>query len=577
RRPDEVPSTAPVRGAPLYDDPALPATRADETPAAPHPELPDPFALMPWVDSFEPIALDPSAPARSPFRPLPLEKPKDVEVIAARSEAERLLRSRNVTSGDQARQAMQLLVQVPDDQRARVIDGLDQRSFENLIDRIPDSEKEQFAKLVESSQDPKRKLKLWAAMHVARANNDLDKYKGDFGSDDDRTDEQDEAKARYDRRSAGVASTKQEVDAEVARMLAKDKEGKLTLADVDDLRARKDLELNIEMKYNVNLVAETTARGDGSQVMWTKEELADTDATLARLPPSQVSGPKGVPTFIRRANRGITTKGGEYLGDHIDIYDNAHRQGPETENVDTFAHAVTHEIGHDVAADHHKAFEKFEKAAGWETVDDTRLAKEHVSSDKVAWLDRRRRRAQDESEVNLDITQDGKLYQPTDVKGKYYEVPVTAFPNKEEWRYGKTNPGEQFAEMYAKAVDEPQTIYNDFVAAPQQNAKQARAKAAQDQAAVKNAPSGSDADALRARAAESERAATEAERVAQQRDDEFSIMRNDVFHTDKAVAAAKERLRQAHAKPAEIAAFEARAAQVSTPEQVAELERQVKK
>jgi hypothetical protein len=42
--------------------------------------------------------------------------------------------------------------------------------------------------------------------------------------------------------------------------IAKDNEGKLTIGDIDELRGSKDLELQIEMKHNVNLQPETSDR-----------------------------------------------------------------------------------------------------------------------------------------------------------------------------------------------------------------------------------------------------------------------------------------------------------------------------
>jgi Na+-translocating ferredoxin:NAD+ oxidoreductase RnfC subunit len=54
-------------------------------------------------------------------------------------------------------------------------------------------------------------------------------------------------------------------------------------------------------------------------------------------------------------------------------------------------------------------------------------------------------------------------------------------------------------------------------------------------------------------------------------------MREDVFHTDKAVAIALERLKAKKASKAKLETFEQRAAVASTPEQIAYVENEAMK
>lgn len=68
--------------------------------------------------------------------------------------------------------------------------------------------------------------------------------------------------------------------------------------------------------------------------------------------------------------------------------------------------------------------------------------------------------------------------------------------------------------------------------------------------------------------------AMRAERAELQRGEEFRIMRSDVFGTDKAIAVAVERLKTKQVSAKVLGEFERRAARVSTPEQVAVLERE---
>ena len=66
------------------------------------------------------------------------------------------------------------------------------------------------------------------------------------------------------------------------------------------------------------------------------------------------------------------------------------------------------------------------------------------------------------------------------------------------------------------------------------------------------------------------------QRAVQQRGDQFAVMRNDVFHTDDATAAAKARL-QGRLDKNRLAEFEKQAAALSTPEQIATLEEKFRK
>jgi hypothetical protein len=66
------------------------------------------------------------------------------------------------------------------------------------------------------------------------------------------------------------------------------------------------------------------------------------------------------------------------------------------------------------------------------------------------------------------------------------------------------------------------------------------------------------------------------EKAQQQQGQEFAIMRNYVFGTDKAQTAAEARLHAAGFSPERLAEFRDRAAHLSTPEQIETLEHEVK-
>jgi hypothetical protein len=208
-----------------------------------------------------------------------------MQALGDRMEAERLLSSKDVTSGQEATRALEILLGQP-----TLVDKLSQRAFDNLIDRLSEDQRARMVPLVDASQDPKRKLKLWAAQHKGRALDDLRRYEANFGDpdSDEQTDAQAAAQRRYERRRRGVESTEVEVDKEVELLAAKG--DKLTVKDLDEVRARKDKELDVEIKHNINLVAEGRPREDAdkTRVVWSQAEVAQLDASLSKLPDQHV-------------------------------------------------------------------------------------------------------------------------------------------------------------------------------------------------------------------------------------------------------------------------------------------------
>jgi hypothetical protein len=96
----------------------------------------------------------PGAPAQST---LPLQKPGDVQATSDRLEAQRLLESNAITSGDDAIAALNLLLQLPANELTQVVDHLDDTAVSNLCDRLTDDQREKFAPLIDAAQDPKRR------------------------------------------------------------------------------------------------------------------------------------------------------------------------------------------------------------------------------------------------------------------------------------------------------------------------------------------------------------------------------------------------------------------------------------
>lgn len=567
----ETPARAAVR--------ELAASTALQTPSSPYapfaPDVgmgrPDPTALLDWVDdigpaasrvaggnllgfgqqSSAPIQLNPNAP-RKPVAPLPLTNEDDLKAHADRATAERLLTSKDLMSGARATEAMELLVSVPAAQRAKVIDGLDDTAFENLLDRVPEGDRERFDALVESSTNPKRKVRLWAEFHKSRANNDIAKHKGDVGKKGSRTDEQKQTLREHKRRETAAETTNTEVDVEVTELLERAKSGTLTLSEVDEMRTRKDLEYGIELEHNLNITAEAEPRPDGSRVAWSTPELEQVQASLSQLP--HLQGKKAFERIERAQSKNGETKGGQFFGDHIKIYDKAmtpaegySKNEPRTnvpdelrrkhgDMIGALEYTLTHEIGHGAEANKPEAFKKFKESAGW----------------------------------------------GADGKGGSPEIPTEEETGSRRWEYARGNAQEHFAEVYAKAVHAPEKVHADLVENPTRIATDARADVNQRRAAIARLKADPSADpaqlsAMSAELEPLEGEALAAENTAKQRTQQFNIMRNDVFGTDKAVGAAVSRLRVRNVGDDAIAEFEKNAAKVSTPDQVAALEQGVKR
>src|ERR1051326_3130044 len=183
-----------------------------------------------------PIRLDPNAPPPPPKSNAPLATGEDLDARAKKSLAQDLLKATSET-GENARKALGILLEIDDSRRGKMIDELDDTAFANLVERVPDADREQFTKLFGTPRAD-RKLLLWAEAHKSRAGNDVARLKGDAGKDaplhphkhrhgkvtwevDDDEKEQIEStytdaqklnRKKHERREAAVDSTKTEVD-----------------------------------------------------------------------------------------------------------------------------------------------------------------------------------------------------------------------------------------------------------------------------------------------------------------------------------------------------------------------------
>ncbi len=319
------------------------------------------------------------------------------------------------------------------------------------------------------------------------------------------------------------------------------------------MRKRKDLEYGIELEHNVNITAESAARPDGSRVAWSTPELEQVQASLSQIPEDHLHGKKAFERIERAQSKKGETKAGEFLGDHINIYDTAmipitgyskdepRKNVPDKlrrehgDMVGPLEYTLTHEIGHGLEITNPEAYKKFKTSSGWAA--------------------------------------DGKTGSP--------EIPTDEETDSRRWAYARGSEQEHFAEVYAKAVHMPHKLHGDLVENPTRIATTARAEANHQRNAIAKLKADPSSDKAKVQAMSEqletlERDATAAENTANLRHQQFNTMRNDVFGTDKAVGSAVSRLRSRKVGSAAIAQFEKRAAELSTPDQIAVLEQEVK-
>jgi hypothetical protein len=129
-------------------------------------------------------------------------------------------------------------------------------------------------------------------------------------------------------------------------------------------------------------------------------------------------------------------------------------------------------------------------------------------------------------------------------------------------------------------VHVPLQLHDELVVQPAAEAKKATDQVKLLKDAIADVERASAPDATRVAAMKSRLNVLEAEaaikvRAEQQRGDQFTVMRNDVFHTNVATDAASARLQAKGISPTAVEQFKQRAAAASTPEQVELLEREL--
>ena len=175
----------------------------------------------------------------------------------------------------------------------------------------------------------------------------------------------------------------------------------------------------MEQRYGLDLT-----RGKGGH--WTDEHLDILDESLGRLPREHVGHVQGIEI-------GGTENWGSFLHDQLWLSGHPDALGDSTRHPGTTSvlaehddpvkqleMTIAHEVGHGVHEHYAETVQRILDQAGW-TEDPENPA----------------------------------------------FIPEVPDEGNDTWVYGRTNPDDYFAEMYTKAVNVPETLYDDLVAEPQ--------------------------------------------------------------------------------------------------------------
>lgn len=536
-------------------------------------------------------------------------------------------------------QAVQVLNSLNPAQQKQALQKMGKEDFQRLLTSVPKDDRVAFESLYKCCPDPERKLLLWAEFHKSKVAGDAKAQKetvpllegiGDFFGHPSDT------KRRNADRDEVAATTEAEVEEEKKYLLDRMHSGKkFSGADVDKLADRKSLESKIELKHLVNITNDVTNVGTPNastsmpteRVTWSKHELEQVASGLDRLPADattnnpllkEIRRSKVRQDFDAGSNRWVKDQG--VGGDHADgvirIFDTGvnspyrhtgqtsdlgdHHKGQKTPHgrISPLEETVVHEVGHDVDDLSKVASDKFRAVTGWK--DDARnrndlKAKLQASGLSPADADARINQLETERANNYGgegITVNGTTYKVDqyDPNGTGYTshkegaVPKGDPSNKvDEWDYARTNYKEHFAELYAKAVHVPERLHRDLIGQPEREvqskqAERTRLQERLDKLRAGNAK-GAQIAAVESQVKQADLALTKAKEQQTMLNEEWRIMREDVFHVnDKKVDDSAAQLIQAVPPEKQKAAvklqaeFKKKADSAVTPQQLEELQ-----
>lgn len=529
----------------------------------------------------------------------------------------------------EARKSLKLLTGLPPELQNQAVKQMSPESFWRLLRELPDEDRTQLKPLLDNCDDPALKVQLFGVYHKGRIRDDAAKEKqktADEGKRSNRSAEQIENQRLNTRRDEIISKTDEEMDEEVQFLLTKQESGKaITMKDFDDLVKRKEHEHRIEMKYNVNLTNDegartTESRGtirdangnvtgpgvtfqQGSKIVWEDSELEQLESGLARMPADHVRGNamlKNIHRSAVRTDKGVTkpTIGGDHSDGRIRMFDSGvteryrntddprEQQDPKLNSlggprISSLEEVTIHEFGHDLhdtLAGQGDAFTRYQKAAGWReglSVED--LLKANLTPTQIQTL--QQQPGYQKPGGNGITAQDGQTYiseTGSDGTIRYRSYDDGRIPSGASWGYARFNPRDHFAEHYMKASLKPETLAKDMLDTPKQRLESAETNVQLAKDKLKKLRgAGASEQEKQAQEQEVQRLtglAEEAWRDKEAQQKQFSIMRNEVFHSDQATSSAEDRLRKKGLTEEQITSFRKQAERYSTPQQIEQLE-----
>lgn len=442
-----------------------------------------------------------------------------------------------------------------------------------------------LATMVDHTHPPHCKLELWATLHRRHA---FERAQRDAA-----------AATTPHRRTvidATLKSTIEELDNEVTYLHNRHD---LTEPLITDLIDRKEREFAIEDDYGVNLTNHPSVRGDGSKIVWNRDELEQIAHGLELLPPHAV-GDNPMMAQIERWNRSEEfpdSIGGYYPELRvIRFYDPQLKPAPATlarhstsplpparishDGVER-AEDLTHEIGHTLQylpGDNDgyretELYSMYARESGWQkdVKDEQLLRNARLHPTHIEALRR--------GEKTWPLGKDGLIYQPD----KYGPKKVLArrsstIPESKEWAAAATGPEEQWAEHVSMAVLTPAQLALDMFEVPAARLAGALRNQQEAQRALDSAIRGkASPKAVRKRRDEldaAQAAVVSAQYVQRLRKRQFEIIRI-ALRGNIAAEAARERLQRLGVSGKSLADFQREATRLSTPHQIAALESKV--
>ncbi len=532
-----------------------------------------------------------------------------------------------VTDND-ARESIKTLSDLPPELQGKAIAKMDKTSFDRLLENTTQLDKESFKTLMDNTHDPERKLKLWAEYHKAKVANDADRDKKDEGGWWGKTDEQKQNIITNDQRKKIVDSNNKEVQDEVDAAMKQLADGKLTEKDVQSLIDRKTKEADIERKYNINLTNDFGQKGDKDNPSterrtWSSAELDQISGALDRMPPGDVTNKSSLREIRREASAKEKDAAGNWTdrkstgadagGGRIRVFDTGTGWDPAAgtnkspapwrtqANSELAGHlpggtgnkaplslieeVLTHEVGHTVHQGDNALWNDWRAINGWENlgkdalrqrlIDDAKAnGKSQADAEKDAdkSIGDMEAKRKDHYGSRPTVTSGAKTYEVNPYGGDFLGVQKGAIPGGTEWGYALSNPEDHFAEVYAKAIHQPEGLYKDLVSGPKSdlNTKEGKLKDQKDRIEGMKA-AGATPDEIKKEEELQKTLETEvadARAAAETRQKQWDFFRQRVFKTDDKDIQA---LNAPPGKEDVYKEYKAKATMCQTPQQLADL------